>query len=862
MGEVYRARDARLGRDVALKVLRLALTAEPDRRARVEREARTLASLNHPNIATIHGVEDSGGVPAIVMELVEGPTLAERTAQGPIPVPEALAVARQITLALEAAHEKGIIHRDLKPANVKLTAAGAVKVLDFGLAKAVEASAADLDVSTRIGRLTVEGAIVGTAAYMSPEQARGQVVDRRTDIWAFGCVFYEISTGRSAFAGPTFTDTVANVLGAVPDLERLPAETPPAIRRLLRRCLNKDAANRLHHVSDARIEIDEAAREPVPEAPTPQPPDASRWRPLAWAATGAAIALLASTMIPGRTDWREESRSLVASSLPIGETLTGQPGIHIAVAPDGNRIVFPGVYGGRSVLYRRDLSRIDPEPIVGTETGSDAFFSPDGRRLGFEIRSELWIAPLDGGSPRRVLPNQPLRGGTWGDGDTIVVGRVGTGLWLVSGSGGEPRQLTHPKDGERHELPQLLPGGRALLFTIFAANGPPQAAAHILTTGETRALFEGIGARFAGSGHIVFGRQGKLWAVSFDPDALETRGSAQSIRDDIFWSSAGYPQFAIDGGVLAYVRQRQGSTGVGKVVPALVDRKGQVRILPLPPDNYGLSRFSPAGDRLIIQVGAARDLWTFELSGGAFARLPSDRIIAYSAPAWTPDGKRVVFTTWFDGEVGLGWIASDGSGPVQLLAKGAGLRSFERTHPAMHPDGRGVIMTGLAPGATVEDLLVLSWAGEPRLETLLQAPGVERNPAIAPNGRFIAYNSDESGRSEVYVRPFPKVTDMKKQASTNGGGGPVWTKGGREIVYSDREGRMIAVAVQEHDSGEIRFSKPEVLFEWSQRGVADVDRGFDVTADGERFLFLIADKSTAGTDRLWSSSFSRTGGTS
>jgi eukaryotic-like serine/threonine-protein kinase len=289
---------------------------------------------------------------------------------------------------------------------------------------------------------------------------------------------------------------------------------------------------------------------------------------------------------------------------------------------------------------------------VGTEGGSDVFFSSDGRWLGFETRSELWTASLDGGIPQRLLPNQPLRGGTWGAGDSVVFGRVGSGLWLASTTGGEPRQLTFPAQGERHELPQMLPGDRAVLFTILASAGPPRAAVLVLETGETRPLFEAVGARFVGSGHVVFGRQGKLWAVAFDPDSLDTLGAARPVRDDVLWSPVGYPQFTVDGGLLTYVRASDPSSMLGKSVMTWVDRKGRRNPLHFEPDNFRLGRLSPAGDRLVVQIGAGNDLWIYHLGRGSRARLTSDRIIAFSAPIWTPDGGRVVFTTWFDGAWG------------------------------------------------------------------------------------------------------------------------------------------------------------------------------------------------------------------
>ena len=319
--------------------------------------------------------------------------------------------------------------------------------------------------------------------------------------------------------------------------------------------------------------------------------------------------------------------------------------------------------------------------MVGTAGGSDIFFSPDGRRIGFETGSELWTASLDGGTPQRLAPNQPLRGGTWGQGDRIVVGRVGSGLWMASPAGGEPRQLTRPAEGERHELPQMLPGGRAVLFTILSSNGPSRAAVHLLETGETRALFEGTGARFVESGHVVFGRQGKLWAAGFDPVALEVRGEARPIRDDVLWSSQGYPQFAVGGDLLAYVRANPEAARLGNTVPMLVDWTGKQKVLPFKADIYKLARFSPAADRVAVLVGSANELWIHDLRRGTSTRLSSDRIIAFSAPVWTPDGTGIVFTTWFNGEVGLGRLPADGSGPVETLVAGMGMRSFERSPP-------------------------------------------------------------------------------------------------------------------------------------------------------------------------------------
>jgi hypothetical protein len=839
MGHVYRARDTELHRDVAVKVLPTEFAHDADRLARFAHEARVLAALNHPNIAQIHGLQHTADAMAIVMEMVEGETLADRIKRGPIAVDEALPIAQQIAEALEAAHEQGVIHRDLKPANIKVRADGTVKVLDFGLAKTVHHASGPGEGHTVPMALTTPGLILGTSAYMAPEQARQKPIDRRVDIWAFGCVVFEMLTAKAAFTGDTPSDVLVRVIEHEPRWEALPLTTPAAIRRLLHRCLEKSAKQRLDSAAAARLEIDEAKKEADPVVPPARLPETrgGRRRAVAWAAMGGGAALLVTLVATDRSRPPVGPGPLVATSVLVNSLNLGQPGIHVAVAPNGRTVVFTDNYSGVGVVHRRDLARVDPEPIVGTEGGSDVFFSHDGRHLGFETGSELWTVPLDGGTAQQLLANQPLRGGTWGEDDRIVFGRVGSGLWMVSAAGGDARQLTRPGEGERHELPQFLPGGRAVLFTILATNKPSRAAAYLLDTGEIRGLFEGIGARFVASGHVVFGRQSRLWAARFDLDALEVRGEARPVRDDVLWSAAGYPQFTVGADLLAYVRTSNASSSLGNVVPVLVDRQGNVQALPLKAQNYLLGRLSPAGDRLVVQVGAARELWTFDLRRGGSTKLTSDRIVAWSAPTWSPDATRVIFTTWFDGEVGLAWTPADGSGAVEALVRGVGMRSFEATHPALLPDGSGVILTG----ASTDDLLFIPLTGEKRLDSLLQAQGLERNPAISPNGRFLAYNSDESGRVEVYVRPFPNVSARQWTVSTDGGAGPVWTRGGTELVYRDSLGRVMAVTVQSHGDDQLDFSKPEPLFSFG-RGMGDgLARGFDVTADGERFLFFVPD---------------------
>jgi eukaryotic-like serine/threonine-protein kinase len=864
MGEVYRAHDPRLGRDVAIKVLPAAFSADPDRLRRFDQEARAAAALNHPNILTVHEVGTHDGQPYVVSELLEGRTLREALSRGALPTKSAIEYVAQICRGLAAAHQKAIVHRDLKPENLFVTNDGRVKILDFGLAKLTEVTAppAGATLATTHGASTSAGIVLGSVGYMSPEQVRAQSVDHLSDIFNLGAILYEMLSGARAFSGDTAADTMSAILGTdPPQLTTGRAHVSPGLERIVRRCLEKLPAQRFQSASDVAFALEAVTL----TAEWPQRAGArplSWWRPVVWTSVGAGIVALLMLMPAGRTR-SSEPQPLVATTVRIDGLNLGQPGVHFAVAPSGRTVVFARPYAGTSVLYRRDLDRLDAVPIVGTDGGSDVFFSPDGRSIGFEHASQLWTAPLDGGSPQMLLRNQPLRGGTWGQGDRIVFGRVGSGLWTTSATGGEPRQLTSPAQGERHELPQLLPGGRAVLFTILASNKPPQAAVYVLETGKTRPLFEGINARFVRSGHVVFGRQGKLWAVGFDPDSFQTFGAAHPVRDDVLWSATGYPQFAVDAGVLAYMRTGEAFRGLGADVVWL-DRKGMKHVLPIEANNFMLPRWSPTGERLVVQVGASRELWTYDLRRGTLTRLTSDRIVAWSAPTWNRDGSRVVFVTWFDGDIGLGWVPADGSGPVEVLVKGVGMRSYEGTQPTMLPDGSGVILTGLAPTASVEDLLLVRLAGESRLETLLQATGVEKNAAIAPSGRFIAYDSDESRRSEVYVRPFPDVGSRKWQISTEGGAGPVWTRGGSEIVYQDGQRRIVAVAVRSAGNDELDFSKPEPLFIDPRRGgdrdrperLSDTagfdigrDRGWDVTPDGERFLFLVPQSAPAGAER-------------
>ncbi len=603
MGEVYRARDTNLNRDVALKVLPELFALDPDRLARFKREAQVLATLNHPNIAAIYGLEESNGAHALVLELVDGPTLADRIAQGPISLEDALTIGRQIAEALEAAHEKGIIHRDVKPANIKIADDGAVKVLDFGLAKVWDgAPQADPSGSPRLTSTDfAERTIMGTPAYMSPEQARCKPLDRRTDIWSFGCVLYEMLTGRAPFAGETISDTLAAILDSEPDWNALPQTAPLPVRRLLRRCLEKDRKRRLAHIADARLEIDDALSAPHADAAVSASTSRTRERVM-WASALMLVGLIGAAAMTwatrSATDPSETTRTLL-SMAPTDQSsganpLEQRPGsarptrTAIALSPDGKTLVFGAIWGGDQQLYARRMDRLDVTPIPGTSGGSSPFFSPDGRWVGFGAAGELRKVPLAGGPAVMLCKAAALFGASWGSDGTIVFATARNGgLLRVSAAGGTPEVLTTPQPGEySHRLPHILPGGHAVIFTISkGANlwDNTQIVVRSLSTGDQTVLIEGgADGRYVPTGHIVYARLGTLMAVPFDPVRLVLTGGATGLIDGVM-QAADFnlsdmentlaAQFTVsDTGALIYVN--------GGVLPAIqrslawVDRKG------------------------------------------------------------------------------------------------------------------------------------------------------------------------------------------------------------------------------------------------------------------------------------------------
>jgi Tol biopolymer transport system component len=856
MGEVYQAHDTKLGRDVAIKVLPEAFAHDSDRLGRFQREAKMLASLNHPNIATIHGLEHSDGVHFLIMELVAGETLAERIKrEGALPVEEGLKISVQIAEALEAAHEKGIIHRDLKPANVKVTPEGKVKVLDFGLAKAFAGDVADSNPSqspTLSAVATMQGVLLGTAAYMSPEQARGKAVDKRTDIWAFGCVLYELLTGKQAFAGDDITEILAAVVRAEPDWEALPAATSAQVRALLRRCLQKDKTLRLQAAGDARIEIHEALTAPVTAEPVAAQPK-SRER-IAWAATAAALALATIALASVLVLRGPKPQKLMRLSAEIGvdASLYTAFGASAILSPDGTRLAI--VASGadqKSRIYVRSLDQLQAAALSGTENARDPFFSPDGQWIGFLADGKLKKISVQGGAAVTLCDAPSDRGGNWGDDGTIVFtpdsnGRVA--LSKVSSAGGTPQPLStlNKQAGEETQRwPQVLPGGKAVLFTSNTHGNNYEDAdivVYSMASGQRKTVQRGgFYARYVPSGHVVYMHEGTLFAVPFDLKRLEATGQPAPILEGVVTSpSVGGAQFSFsETGNLVYVA---GGTGGQNISIYWMDHEGKFTPLRETPGAYYNPAFSPDGKRLALEIfdGKRSDIWVYEWERDALTRLTFAGE-ANRFPVWTPDGQRIVYSSQEKGGTpNLWWIRADGAGDAQRLAES----KSPQFAGSWRPDGKVLAFRQVNLG-TNSDIMTLpiegdeksGWKpGEPK--PFVNSAFNEGDPAFSSDGRWLAYMSDESGSFEVYVRPFPGPGG-KWQVSTGGGGTPKWSRNGKELFYRTLDSKiMVVTCTASGDS--FHADKPQL---WSPGQFTDRGLGFysfDLHPDGKRFAVLKA----------------------
>ena len=785
MGEVYRAHDSKLGRDVAIKILARQFAADADRRGRLEREARLLATLNHPHIGSIYGVEDGEGVLALVLELVEGDTLAERIARGrpdkpAIGVRAALSMARQIADALEAAHDKGIVHRDLKPANIKVTPTGTVKVLDFGIAKGSAGDAGGAGQAPTAASMaagTGLGAVLGTPAYMSPEQALGLNIDKRSDIWAFGCVLYEMLTGRGLFGADTPSETTAAVLDGVPDWRALPETTPSGIRRLIQRCLDRDPSRRLHDIADARLEIDDALAAPATETLAVRAAPSRRVIPVAIAAlaSGALIALIAwaytrpSPRAPG-----PPSRFNIA--VARGTELTrygGNPSI--ALSQDGRHLIYAAEAGG---LYIRSFDDAEAHLIAGTEAGWLPFLSPDGRWVGFVAGGKLQKVSVEGGSPRPIVDviEPGLAGASWGEDGSIVYSDLTQkpGLYRVSAEGGTPQKLTDAQNEEGHGWPQILPGGRAVLYTIGHTVRPFRSAILSLETGKQKVIVEGgTYGRYVPTGHLVYASGGTLFAAPFDIRQLELTGPTvpvlENVRTNLLpgWGGANFT-FS-HAGALAYITPHERPTETQLL---WVNRKGTGMRISGAPHSFDNPSLSFDGQRLIVssrETDGGSNLWLYDRGRQTWTQLTFEK--SSDNPAWSPRGDRFAFQSNREGRPNLFVMPADGGVWTRLTTNTRGQRPT-----GWSPDGQ-VLLFEQHSLATGWDVWELPLGRDRRPRPLIVANGYQGRGRLSPDGRWLAYESDE-----VYVRPYGR-SDRRWTISTHGGGLHVWSRTGREIYY-------------------------------------------------------------------------------
>jgi serine/threonine-protein kinase len=851
MGEVWRAVDTSLGRSVAIKVLPEALAHDPERLARFEREARTLAALNHPNLTTVFGLVEGDGVRALVMELIDGLTLADRIAAGPIPYEEALPLAKQMTEALEAAHEQGIVHRDLKPSNVMVRADGRLKVLDFGLAKAMDPTepAANVSESPTITSpaMTRRGVILGTAAYMAPEQAKGKAVDRRADIWAFGATLFEMLTGTHAFKGDDVPDTLAAILSKDPDWRRLPASAS-GLRPLLVRCLKRDPKQRLQAIGDARIQIDELLSGSLePGAAS----DARRHSVIRRAAPAALAALVASALTGALTIWNRPEGA-ASGPQPVSRFAVGGPTLadsdfirNVAISPDGRHIA--AVFPGRGLMIR-SLDGVDIRELKGTDAAVQPFFSSDGQWIGFFQADSLKRVPTAGGVPITMCETLNARGASWDDDGSLVIATLTGELARIPAGTCEPTWLTkpdHAKGPTRHWFPSVLPGGRGILFSIVAPNRPESSMIAVLDprTQQLKALIPGSQPEYVETGHLVYAAANTLRAVRFDLERLQVLGDPLTMADALAVAFSGAAQYAVSRtGTLVYAEPRPLARSL-----VWVDRNGQESAIPAPSRAFIEPRLSPDGTRLaVVAADQDHDIWIWDFRRRTLTRLTSDPS-RDQHPVWTADGRRVVFGSLRSGAYNLYAQAADGTGTVERLTA-----SPNRHIPAfVLPNGTGVIGTEIASQGDIvwfrSSPPVQNASQSPsslRAEPLIHTAAIEFAPDMSPNERFIAYQSQESGRAEVYVRPFPRTGDGWWQVSPSGGSRPRWARDGRQLFFLDQANKLTVVPVQT-SGGAFVYGRAATVLETAYARPVENTHPYDVSADGQRFLMIKEDAAAA-----------------
>ncbi len=875
MGEVYRARDTKLRREVAIKVLPASLAVDPDRVARFQREAELLASLNHPNIAAIYGIEEHDGASAIVMELVEGETLEQKLRHGSslmadgreapqpsaighqpsaaLPIDEALTIARQIVDALEAAHDRGVVHRDLKPANIKITPEGKVKVLDFGLAKFTETSggavsgAHGLTVSPTLSvHATYAGMILGTAAYMSPEQARGKPVDRRTDIWSFGCVLFEMLTGKQAFeSGETVSDATATILKGDVDWNALPQATPSHVRSVLRRCLQKDVQKRLPHIGVVRLELDEGSAEPAAAAATPVA-DGARSRQ---SRSKLAAAIVLTATIAGALAAAAAWRFKPPEPKPVARFSIALPDIPIpswtshfmTISPDGTRIA----YEDNSRVLMRLVSDVDARPIPGTEDPrliglSNLAFSPDGQSIAYATGSARAIKRIavSGGAAITICPIEtPPLGISWNAHGILFV-QTGKGVFQVPPNGGTPELLIPMKAGELMQGAQRLPDGRTILYTLAADNSGSDSAtrdnaeivAHSLDTGQRKTLVRGATeGRYAASGHIVYAVSGVLFAVPFDARRMEVSGAAVPLVQGVRTDGSTVHYSVSDTGTLVYlpgpVSGTQAQSDLGRIDPS----KGTFEPLKLPPAQYETPRVSPDGRHVAFGVddGKEQMIWVYDLSGTT-----SMRRLTFGGknrfPVWSADSARVAFSSDREGDAAIFWQRADGTGTVERLTKAE--QGTSHVPDAWLPDGK-MLLFSVSKGSEVS-LWMFSAVDKKVAPFGVVNARLPLNAAISPDGRWVVYQSTETGSGQLFAQPIPaNGTKYQVTKTSTSSHHPLWSRDGKQLFYIPSRQQFSLVGVTTTPS--FTFTNPTSLPRgiFLERGSA-VARNYDFARDG------------------------------
>jgi serine/threonine protein kinase/Tol biopolymer transport system component len=861
MGEVYRGRDSKLSRDVALKVIPAEFANDRDRMARFEREAKVLASLNHPNIAHIYGLEDSAGVRALVMELVEGPTLAERIAKGPIPLEESLNIAQQIAGALEYAHDRGIIHRDLKPANVKIIPEGAAKVLDFGLAKALDESPAAGDIinsPTLTMGATRAGVILGTAAYMSPEQARGKSADRRADIWAFGVVLYEMLSGIKLYAGETAQDTLAHVITKEPAWESLPATTPTPIRHLIERCLTKDPKSRLQAIGEARIIIERYHANPGASTSSIEriPAQESRSRrSLPWLVAGICFLVALSALV-----WMFSSHNV--TDLPIvaaqilpppgtGFSLYGTVGFGPPLlSPDGSKLAFVAAGpDGRRKLWVRPLQSIVARALEGTDGASMQFWSPDSQNLGFFANGKMKRISAAGGSPLDLadVGGIVLRGGAWGAYDIILYSPTpASGLYKVSANttGVAPQPVTTLNISRKeasHRWPQFLPDGKHFLFYINSSTAE-NAGTYVgsVNGSDPKLIFRSNRiALYAPPGYLLFLREAVLMAQPFDPNSFQLSGDPAPLLNHALGGSAAYyaGNFSVSsvGGFLVY---DGGDASAASAHLSWYDRSGtQLADLGLS-GEFESPRISPDGKKLAVTVidpvTSAYDIWIQDLQKGTRSRLTFEQGSVNVAPAWSPDGKTIMFQSNMSRGIALYQMPSDGSGNPALVYADP---SFSLRVPRLSGDGRYLVFHRQSISGSPIEIWALPLFGDRKPFPIVQGHTDSSLPDFSPDGKWLAYVSSESGRNEIYVVPFGHP-GAKHQVSTDGGDLPRWRADGKELFFLSPDDKMMSAEIVESEN-DFETGKIQSLFQ--THAFITASWSYDVSADGKRFVIETRD---------------------